>query len=75
MLGTGERGRNAITKTRQIIASGGVANLMDIINLTALNIYGAISGKAVYTGALDLKQALAAACAVEDKKQGENQDE
>lgn len=58
-----------------IIASGGVANLMDIINLTALNIYGAISGKAVYTGALDLKQALAAACAVEDKKQGENQDE
>ena len=51
-----------------IIASGGVANLMDIINLTALNIYGAISGKAVYTGALDLKQALAAANAVEDNK-------
>lgn len=50
-----------------IIASGGVANLMDIINLTSLNIYGAISGKAVYTGALDLKQALAAANAVEDK--------
>lgn len=58
-----------------IIASGGVANLMDIINLTALNIYGAISGKAVYTGDLDLKKALAAANAVEDKKQGENQDE
>lgn len=51
-----------------IIASGGVANLMDIINLVALNIYGAISGKAVYTGALDLKQALAAANAVEDNK-------
>ncbi len=49
-----------------VIASGGVANLMDIINLSALNIYGAISGKAVYTGALDLKQALLAASAVED---------
>lgn len=51
-----------------IIASGGVANLMDIINLTALNIYGAISGKAIYTGGLDLKRALAVAEAVEEKK-------
>ena len=50
-----------------IIASGGVANLMDIVNLAALNIYGAISGKAVYTGGLDLKCALAAANAVEEK--------
>ncbi len=48
-----------------IIASGGVANLMDVVNLTALNLYGAISGKAIYTGGLDLKQALAAANAVE----------
>ncbi len=51
-----------------IIASGGVANLMDIINLTALNIYGAISGKAIYTGDLDLVQAIAAAEAVEENK-------
>ena len=48
-----------------IIASGGVANLMDIVNLARLNIYGAISGKAVYTGVLDLAQAIAAANAVE----------
>lgn len=51
-----------------IIASGGVANLMDIVNLTALNIYGAISGKAIYTGGLDLPKALAAAEAVEENK-------
>ncbi len=48
-----------------IIASGGVANLMDIVNLARLDIYGAISGKAVYTGGLDLAQAIAAADAVE----------
>ena len=47
-----------------IIASGGVSNLKDIINLSALNIYGAISGKAIYTGSLDLAQAIAAAEAV-----------
>lgn len=41
-----------------IIASGGVAVLKDIINLSDLNIYGAICGKALYTGNLDLKQAL-----------------
>ena len=48
-----------------IIASGGVSNLMDIVTLARLDIYGAISGKAVYTGGLDLKQAVAAADAVE----------
>ncbi len=48
----------------EIIASGGVANLMDVVTLARLNIYGAISGKAVYTGSLDLKQAVAAADAV-----------
>ncbi len=47
-----------------IIASGGVANLMDVVNLARLNIYGAISGKAVYTGNLDLARAIAAADAV-----------
>lgn len=44
-----------------ITASGGVANLKDIINLTDLNIYGAICGKALYANTLDLKQALAIA--------------
>lgn len=41
-----------------IIASGGVAVLKDIINLCELNVYGAICGKAIYTGNLDLKQAI-----------------
>ena len=41
-----------------IIASGGVAVLKDIINLVELDVYGAICGKAIYTGNLDLKQAI-----------------
>lgn len=41
-----------------IVASGGVANLKDIINLAEIDIYGAICGKAIYTGDLDLKQAI-----------------
>ena len=41
-----------------IIASGGVAVLKDIINLSELDVYGAICGKAIYTGSLDLKQAI-----------------
>ena len=41
-----------------VIASGGVAVLKDIINLYELNVYGAICGKSIYSGTLDLKQAL-----------------
>lgn len=41
-----------------IIASGGVSNLKDIINLAELNIYGAIAGKAIYTGDLNLSDAI-----------------
>lgn len=41
-----------------IIASGGVSALKDIINLADLNVYGAICGKAIYSGNLDLRQAL-----------------
>jgi phosphoribosylformimino-5-aminoimidazole carboxamide ribotide isomerase len=41
-----------------IIASGGISNLKDIININSLNVYGSITGKAIYTGDLDLKQAL-----------------
>ncbi len=41
-----------------IIASGGVAVLKDIINLAELDVYGAICGKAIYSGTLDLKQAI-----------------
>ena len=44
-----------------IIASGGVSNLDDIYQLKALNLYGAICGKALYTGDLNLFQAVSAA--------------
>ena len=41
-----------------IIASGGVSSLLDIIDLYDLGLYGAIAGKAVYAGTLDLKAAV-----------------
>lgn len=42
----------------QIIASGGVSSIDDVRRLTSLGIYGAIIGKAYYTGAIDLKEAI-----------------
>ena len=41
-----------------IVASGGVSTMEDIIELRKLNLYGAIIGKAYYTGAIDLKEAI-----------------
>ena len=41
-----------------IVASGGVSSIDDIKKLRALNIYGAIIGKAYYIGAIDLKNAI-----------------
>lgn len=41
-----------------ITASGGVSDIEDIKKLADMNIYGAIIGKAYYTGAIDLKEAL-----------------
>ena len=41
-----------------IIASGGVSSINDIRALKEMNIYGAIIGKAYYTGAIDLKEAV-----------------
>ena len=41
-----------------IIASGGVSSLEDVQRLAKLNIHGAIVGKAYYTGAIDLAQAI-----------------
>lgn len=41
-----------------IIASGGVSTLEDIIELRKLSLYGAIIGKAYYTGAINLKEAI-----------------
>lgn len=44
-----------------IIASGGVSDLEDVKALRKLNIHGAIIGKAYYTKAIDLKEAIGAA--------------
>lgn len=44
-----------------VIASGGVTSLKDIINLKELGISGAIVGKALYTGDIKLQEAIAAA--------------
>lgn len=41
-----------------LIASGGVSSQEDLTRLKELGLYGAILGKALYTGALDLKAAL-----------------
>jgi phosphoribosylformimino-5-aminoimidazole carboxamide ribotide isomerase len=41
-----------------IIASGGVSSLEDVEKLARLQIHGAIVGKAYYTGAIDLAQAI-----------------
>lgn len=41
-----------------VIASGGVSSIEDVEKLTAIGLYGAIIGKAYYTGAIDLKQAI-----------------
>lgn len=42
-----------------LVASGGVSSLDDVKKLNAMNIHGAILGKALYTGAIELKQAIA----------------
>ncbi len=42
----------------QIIASGGVSSIEDVKRLKDLGIYGAIIGKAYYTGAIDLREAI-----------------
>ncbi|MBR4293049.1 MAG: 1-(5-phosphoribosyl)-5-[Clostridia bacterium] len=41
-----------------VVASGGVSSLDDIEALNNIGLYGAIIGKAYYTGAIDLKEAI-----------------
>ena len=41
-----------------VIASGGVTNIQDIKNLKEIGVSGAIVGKALYTGDVDLKEAI-----------------
>ena len=42
----------------RIIASGGVSSMEDVKRLAAMDLHGAIIGKAYYTGAIDLTQAI-----------------
>lgn len=41
-----------------IIASGGVSSIEDVKNLAKLDLYGAIIGKAYYTGAISIREAV-----------------
>lgn len=45
----------------ELIASGGVTDMLDIFRLKELGVEGAIIGKALYSGKLDLKEAIEAA--------------
>ena len=44
----------------KVTASGGVSTIEDIVALKSMGLYGAIIGKAYYTGAIKLKEALEA---------------
>lgn len=48
-----------------IVASGGVSSMADVAALLDLGISGAIIGKAIYTGDIDLEKAIRLALAVE----------
>ncbi len=51
--------KELIDKTNlKIIASGGVSTINDVKNLYNINAYGAIVGKAIYLGSIDLKEAI-----------------
>jgi len=44
--------------TMDIVASGGVSTIDDVAALRKMDLYGAIVGKAIYTGDIDLKEAI-----------------
>jgi phosphoribosylformimino-5-aminoimidazole carboxamide ribotide isomerase len=41
-----------------IIVAGGIASVEDLVELANLGVEGAISGMAIYSGALDLRRAI-----------------
>ena len=51
------RSLGAVSRSR-LVASGGVSSLDDVRALREAGLYGAIIGKAYYTGAIDLRRAL-----------------
>ena len=60
MMGTNLELYRALSErfSMQIVASGGVSSLDDVKRLSEMGLYGAIIGKAYYTGAIDLRQAI-----------------
>ena len=60
MMGTNLELYRSLSKrfSMQIVASGGVSSMEDIERLSEMELYGAIIGKAYYTGAIDLKTAV-----------------
>lgn len=60
MMGTNHELYKALSERfdMQIVASGGVSSVKDVEKLAKLGIYGAIIGKAYYTGAISLKEAI-----------------
>jgi len=60
MQGTNHELYQEISQTCKLdlVASGGVSSLEDVRRLRAMNLHGAIIGKAYYTGAIDLAQAI-----------------
>ena len=60
MMGTNLALYRSLSETfsMQIVASGGVSSLEDVKHLSEMGLYGAIIGKAYYTGAIDLRQAI-----------------
>ena len=60
MMGTNLELYRSLSKrfSMQIVASGGVSSMEDIERLQDMELYGAIIGKAYYTGAIDLKKAV-----------------
>ncbi|MHC6179498.1 1-(5-phosphoribosyl)-5-[(5-phosphoribosylamino)methylideneamino]imidazole-4-carboxamide isomerase [Clostridium sp. JNZ X4-2] len=50
--------KNAVSCNCNIIASGGIKNIDDLKDIDKIGLYGAITGKAIYTGNIDLKKAI-----------------
>ncbi len=60
MKGTNRELYGALKKETglNVIASGGISDISDVMALKDMSVYGAIIGKAYYIGAIDLKEAI-----------------
>jgi phosphoribosylformimino-5-aminoimidazole carboxamide ribotide isomerase len=56
----------ALAGRAPVIASGGVGNIEHIHQLRQLPVWGAIVGRSLYEGTLDLRAAIAAAAATSE---------